>query len=156
VTGITGRKDYTVITLVKSHSSAEVGFLRRILSIFEEYHVSIESVPITVDTVSIIVQTKAVDQCLYEIVGRLKKEFQPDDLKMEDHLALVAVVGRGMKQVPGMSGRFLSEFGRNHINIKIINQSSDELSIVVGVENRDFEKAIRCIYDKFIAEENKR
>lgn len=156
VTGITGRKDYTVITLVKSHSSAEVGFLRRILSIFEEYHVSIESVPITVDTFSIIVQTKAVDQCLYEIVGRLKKEFQPDDLKIEDHLALVAVVGRGMKQVPGMSGRFLSEFGRNHINIKIINQSSDELSIVVGVENRDFEKAIRCIYDKFIAEENKR
>lgn len=156
VTGITGRKDYTVITLVKSHSSAEVGFLRRILSVFEEYHVSIESVPITVDTFSVIVQTSAVDQCLYEIVGRLKKEFQPDDLKIEDHLALVAVVGRGMKQVPGMSGQFLSEFGRNQINIKIINQSSDELSIVVGVDNRDFEKAIKCIYDRFITEESVR
>ena len=155
VTGITGRKDYTVITLVKSHSSAEVGFLRKLLSIFEDYHVSIESVPVTVDTFSIIVQTKLIDHCLYEVVGRIKKELTPDELKIEDHLALVAVVGRGMKKMPGASGRFLSEFGRNSINIKIINQSADELSIVVGVTNQDFEKAIRCIYDKFIREEEK-
>lgn len=154
VTGITGRKDYTCITLAKSHSSTEIGFLRRILSVFEDYHVSIESVPVTVDTFSIIVQSKAVDNCLYEIVNRLKKEVKPDDLKIEDHIALVAVVGRGMKAVPGASGRFLSEFGRNEINIKIINQTADELSIVVGVTNRDFEKAIKCIYDKFITEEN--
>jgi aspartate kinase len=154
VTGITGRKDYTCVTIIKSHSSAEVGFLRKILSVFEDYHVSIESVPVTVDTFSIIVQSKAVDNCLYEIISRLKKEIKPDDMRIEDHLALVAVVGRGMKAVPGASGRFLSEFGRNQINIKIINQTADELSIVVGVTNRDFEKAIQCIYDKFIAEEN--
>ena len=155
VTGITGRKDYTVITLTKSHASAEVGFLRKLLSVFEEYHISIESVPTTVDTFSVIVQTSMIDQYLYEIVSRLRRELNPDDIRIEDHLALVAVVGRGMKAVPGMSGRFLSEFGRNQINIKVINQSADELSIVVGVENRDFEKAIRCIYDKFIAEERK-
>ena len=155
VTGITGRKDYTVVTLVKSHSSAEVGFLRRLLSVFEEYRVSIESVPCTVDTFSVIVQSSAVDHCIYEIMARLKKEFSPDDLRIEEHLALVAIVGRGMRSVPGMSGRLLSEFGRNAVNLKIINQSSDELSIVVGVENRDFEKAIRCIYDRFIAEERK-
>ncbi len=155
VTGITGRKDFTVITLVKSHSSAEVGFLRRILSVFEEYHVSVESVPVTVDTFSVIVQTSAVEHCVYEIMSRLKKEFNPDDLKMEERLALIAVVGRGMKAVPGMSGRLLSEFGRSQINIKTISQSSDELTIVVGVENRDFEKAIQCIYDKFIAEDSR-
>ena len=155
VTGITGRKDFTVITVAKSHSSAEVGFLRKMLTIFEDYHVSIESVPITVDTFSVIVQTKAVEQCLYEIVGRLKKEFEPDDLRIEDHLAMIAVVGRGMKQVPGMSGQFLSEFGRHHINIKVISQTSDELSIEVGVENRDFEAAIHAIYDRFIMEANK-
>lgn len=154
VTGIAGRRNYTVITLVKSHSSTEVGFLRRLLMIFEDYHVSIESVPITVDTFSVIVNSKAVEQCLYEIAARIRKEFQPDDLKIEDHLALIAVVGRAMKQVPGMSGQFLSEFGRNHINIRIINQSADELSIVVGVADRDFEKAIHAIYDKFVAEEN--
>ena len=156
VTGITGRKDYSVITMVKSHSSAEVGFMRRILSIFEEYHVSVESIPSTVDTFSVIVQTAAVEHCVYEILSRMKKEFNPDELKVEDRVALVAVVGRGMKEVPGMSGQLLSEFGRNQINIKTISQSADELSIVVGVESRDFEKAIHCIYDKFIAqEENK-
>ncbi|MCR4950520.1 MAG: aspartate kinase [Solobacterium sp.] len=152
VTGITGRKNFTVITIVKSHASAEVGFLRKLLSIFEEYHISIESVPVTVDTFSIIVKTEAVEQCLYEIIARIKKEFDPDDLRVEDHMAMLAVVGRGMKAVPGASGRFLSEFGRNSINIKVINQSADELSVVVGVENRDFEKAIQCIYDRFVAE----
>ena len=152
VTGITGRKNFTVITVVKSHASAEVGFLRKLLAVFEDYHVSIESVPVTVDTFSIIVKTEAVEQCLYEIIARIRKEFEPDDLRLEDHMAMLAVVGRGMKAVPGASGRFLSEFGRNSINIKVINQSADELSVVVGVENRDFEKAIRCIYDKFVAE----
>ncbi len=156
LTGITGRKDYSVITIVKSHSSTEVGFLKRILEIFEEYHVSIESVPVTVDTFSVIVQTKAVETCIYEIIARIKKVIQPDDLKVEDRLALIAIVGRAMKSVPGISGRLLSEFGRNQINIKVINQSSDELSIVVGVENRDFEKAICCIYDKFIKDEEKK
>ncbi len=156
LTGITGRKDFSVITIVKSHSSTEVGFLKKILEIFEEYHVSIESVPVTVDTFSVIVQTKAVETCIYEIIAKLKKVIQPDDLKVEDHLALIAIVGRAMKSVPGISGRLLSEFGRNQINIKVINQSSDELSIVVGVDNRDFEKAIRCIYDKFIKDEEKK
>jgi aspartate kinase len=155
ITGITGRKDFTSITLTKSHSATEVGFLRKILGIFEEYHVSIESVPSTVDTFSILVQSRDVEQCLYEIIGRLKKDLKPDDLRVEDHLALIAVVGRAMKEVPGMSGSLLSEFGRSNINIKVISQSSDELSIVVGVENRDFEKAIQAIYARFISEERK-
>ena len=88
--------------------------------------------------------------------GKLKKTVHPDELHIEENLALIAVVGRAMKKVPGMSGRLLSEFGRNHINIKVINQSSDELSIVVGVDDHDFEKAIQCIYEKFIIEENNR
>ena len=153
ITGITGKRDFTVITLVKMHASAEVGFLRRILSVFEEYKVSIESVPTTVDTFSVIVATEQVGHCLYDIVGKLKETLKPDDLRIEDRLALIAVVGRAMKDQPGMSGRLLSEFGSHQINIKTINQSSDELSIVVGVHNRDFEKAIRCIYDRFIKEE---
>lgn len=154
ITGITGRKDFTIITVIKSHASAEVGFLRKILQAFEDYHISIESVPATVDTFSVIVSSESVSSCLYDIVGRLRENLRPDDLRIEDHVALIAVVGRAMKEKPGMSGKLLSEFGNNQINIKIINQSSDELSIVVGVMNRDFEKAIRCIYDKFITEEN--
>ena len=151
ITGITGKKDFTVITLTKSHASAEVGFLRKILSVFEDYKISIESVPTTVDTFSVIVKSSAIEQYIYEIGARLRKEFNPDDLRIEDHMAIIAVVGRGMKNVPGMSGQVLSEFGKHQINIKVINQSNDELSINVGVDNSDFEKAIHAIYDKFIA-----
>lgn len=156
ITGITGRKNYTSITIVKNHASAEVGFLRRMLQAFEDYHVSIEEVPTTVDTFSVLVSSSAVQNCLYDIVGRLKEELHPEDVRIEEHLALVAVVGRAMKEQPGMSGRLLSEFGHNKINIKTISQSSDELCIVVGVMNRDFEKAIRCIYRRFISEERTR
>ncbi len=156
ITGISGRKDFTVITMQKMHSSTEVGFLRKILSIFEDYGVSIESVPTTVDTYSVIVASDLVNHCLYDIVGKLKEELKPDDIRIEDHLALIAIVGRAMKDQPGISGRLLSEFGQNHINIKVINQSSYELSIIIGVHNRDFEKSIQCIYDRFIKEEGKK
>jgi len=155
ITGITGRRDYTVLTVVKSHASGEVGFLRRLLAIFEEYHVSIESVPVTVDTFSVIVSSQAVDRCIYEIASRIREELEPDDLRVEDHLALIAVVGRGMKEQPGMSGRLLSELGHAEVNIKVLSQTADELCIVAGVMNRDFEKAISCIYEKFIAEEKR-
>ena len=150
ITGITGRKDFTVITIVKMHASAEVGFMRRILSVFEEYRVSIEAIPSTVDTFSVIVASKQVDSCLYDIVGKLKEQIRPDDIRVEDHLALIAIVGRAMREQPGISGRLLSEFGSHEINIKVISQSCDELSIMVGVHNRDFEKSIKCIYDRFI------
>ncbi len=153
VTGITGKKGFTIITLTRNHAAAEVGFLRKCLSIFEDYHVSIEAVPNTVDTFSVIVSSSAVDSCLYDIVGKIKEELKPDTLRIEDHISLIAVVGRAMKDAPGMSGKLLSEFGANSINIKVINQTSDELTICVGVNDRDFEKAIQCIYDKFVKEE---
>ena len=155
ITGISGRKDFTCITLQKMHSSTEVGFLRKILSIFEEYGVSIESVPTTVDTYSVIVASDLINHCLYDIVGKMKEELKPDDIRIEEHIALIAIVGRAMKDQPGISGRLLSEFGQNQINIKVINQSSYELSIIIGVHNRDFEKSIQCIYDRFIKEEGK-
>ncbi|MBR2825855.1 MAG: aspartate kinase [Solobacterium sp.] len=155
ITGITGRQNFTIVTLVKSHSSTEVGFLRKVLSVFERFQVSIESVPSTVDTFSVIVNTASVSECIYEIVSTLKEELDLDDIFLEEHVALVAVVGRGMKAQPGMSGKLLSEFGLNRINIKVISQTADELSIVVGVKNEDYEKAISCIYEKFIAEERK-
>ena len=155
ITGISGRKDFTCITLQKMHSSTEVGFLRKILSIFEEYGVSIESVPTTVDTYSVIAASNLINHCLYDIVGKMKEELKPDDIRIEEHIALIAIVGRAMKDQPGISGRLLSEFGQNQINIKVINQSSYELSIIIGVHNRDFEKSIQCIYDRFIKEEGK-
>ena len=153
ITGITGRKDYTVITIVRNQSVSGISFLRRLLSVFEEFNVAVETLPTTVDTVSVIVASESVSHCLYEIIGRIKEDLAPEDLHMEDHVAIVAIVGRGMKQQPGISGKLISEFGNNGINIKVLSQTNDERCIEVGVLNRDFEKAIQCIYDKFIKEE---
>lgn len=153
ITGITGRKNYTVISLTKAHSSAEIGFLRKVLQIFEKYNVSIEAVPVTVDTYSIVVQTHLINHCLYEIIGELKETVHPEDIRVEDHQAMIAVVGREMKQRAGISGQLLSEFGRNKINIRTISQSSYELTIMIGVSDNDFEKSIKAIYEKFVAEE---
>ena len=153
ITGITGKKDYTVLTVVKDHSSAEVGFLSRLLALFERFRLSVECVPVTVDTCSVILQSKLVQPCLYELIGAIRKEICPQELHVEDQLALVTVVGRAMRSLTGMSGKLMSEIGKNEINIRVISQSADELSIVVGVDNRDFEKTIRCIYKCFILEE---
>ena len=125
------------------------------MSIFEKYNVSIEQVPISVDTFSVIVESSYVSACLYDIVGDLKKELVPDELRIEDHISLIAMVGREMRNRPGMSGALLSECGRNHINIRTISQSSHELSVIIGVNDADFEKAIQAIYDTFIMEEKK-
>ena len=92
VTGIAGRKDFTIITLIKNHCSTEVGYLRKVLSVFEEFRVSVESVPTTVDTTSVIVQSELVSECIYEIVARLREVIRPDDIRIDEHLALIAIL----------------------------------------------------------------
>ncbi len=156
ITGITGRKNYTVITVMRPHSSAEAGFLRELLSVTEQYRVPAATVTVTVDTVSLIIAGEAVENSLYEIVSRMREQLRGAEIRVEDHVALIAIVGRAMKSQPGMSGRLLSELGNNQINIKVISQTADELSIQVGVRDRDYEKAIRCIYERFIAEEREK
>lgn len=156
ITGIAGRKNFTVITVAKAHCSTMVGYLRNLLQCFEDCGVSIESAPTTVDTMSVIVETDKIRKQLYEVIGLIKERCTPDDIRIEEHISQIAIVGREMRNQPGISGALLSEFGRNHINIRTINQSSDELSIVVGVADREYEKAIQAIYAKFIREERKR
>jgi aspartate kinase len=155
ITGITGRKNFTVITVSKAHCSAKVGYLRTLLQCFEDNGVSVESAPTTVDTMSIIVDTARIEKRLYEVIGLIKERCEPDDIRIEGHVAQIAIVGREMCNQPGISGALLSEFGRSGINIRTINQTSDELSIVVGVDDRSYEKAIQAIYAKFIKEERK-
>ena len=153
ITGIAGKEGYCALTIVKSKASTTIGFLKKLLEIFEDYQISIESVPITVDTFSVIVSKEAVKDCLFEIIARIKKEVNPDSIELDEDIALIAIVGRGMKAKAGISGSLLSEFGKHEINIKVINQSADELSIVVGVANSEYKKAIRCIYERFVLEE---
>ncbi len=150
ITGISGKKNFSVISISKSQVSSEIGALRRSLQIFEDFNVVIEGVHVGVDTFSIVVSTESIERVIYEIMARIKDEIKSDSVSLVDHIALIAIVGRGMSNKPGMSGKLFAELGLHDINIKTINQGVDEIDIIIGVENRDFEKTIRCIYDRFI------
>ncbi len=150
ITGITGKKNFSIITVAKSGMSSEVGFLRKVLEVFEKYSVSVEYVPSGIDSVSVVVESKAVHDCLYAIMGDLQKNVKPDSINVTEDIAIVAVVGRKMAYKPGMSGRLFAALGESKINIRMISQSCEELNIVAGVSNDDFEKAVRVLYSSFV------
>ena len=132
--------------------STAVGVLRRVLSIFERYGVSIEHVPTGIDSFGVVVNAADVHDCLYSIVGDIQEEVQPDEVRVIDGLALITVVGRNMSKRVGTSGRIFSTLGENGINIRLITQSSQEINIIFGVDNAEFERAIRTIYLAFADE----
>lgn len=150
ITGIAGKKDFSVITLSKGHMSNEIGLIRKALEIFEKYRISIEHIPSGVDSFSIVVETKSVKPYIYDIISELKTICKPDNINIMDNISLIATVGRNMKNMSGLSGRLFLALGKNNINISVISQTSDELNIIIGVSNSDYEKAIKTIYNEFI------
>lgn len=150
ITGIAGKKDFTSITIYKSGISSEIGVAFQAFDILRKYKISIENMPCGIDSFSLIVSTAKVKECLYELLNDLKEALHPDHIRVLDHLSLIATVGRGMVNNPGISGRIFAELGKNNINIQTISQGADELNIIVGVKNDDFEKTIQVIYEKFI------
>lgn len=150
ITGISGKKNFTIITCTGNHFSSEVGTLRRALKIFEDLKISIESVPAGIDTFSIIVESAKIEKHLYEVIAGLKDELNCDKVSYVDKISLIVVVGRGMSHKPGMSGRLFEKLGLENINIKTISQGADEIDIIIGVDNDDFEKTISCIYENFL------
>lgn len=150
ITGIAGRRDFMAVHIQKAHMSNSVGFLRRALSIFENYGVSVEHVPTGVDSFGIVVNAADVKDKIYAIVGDLQQDLKPDSVNIIDKLALISVVGRNMNRRAGTSGRIFGVLGEAGINIRMITQSSQEISIILGVENSDFERAIKTIYNTFV------
>ena len=149
ITGIAGKKDFSIITIRKVHMSNEVGLIRKALSVFEDYNVSIEHIPSGVDSFSVVVETKAVKPFVYELMGKLKKATSAGEVTLTSEISLIATVGLGMKNYKGLSGRLFSAIGKAGINIVVISQTSDEINIIVGVHNSDYEKTIRTIYYEF-------
>lgn len=154
ITGIAGKKDFTAVEIYKKHMSNDVGIVRKTLSVFEKYNVSIEHIPSGIDSFSIVVQSKDVKENIYDIISEIKDAIHTDHINIVEGIALIATVGRNMNRRPGTSGRLFAALGNNGINIRMIAQGSDEINIIVGVENKDFERAISIIYDNFIEEEN--
>ncbi len=150
ITGITGKKDFTIISMFKRGMSNEAGILRRVLSVLERHNISVDYVPNGIDNVSLVVSTEAVEHCLYAIQDEIWSELQPDSLRVYDQIAVVAAVGRKMAYKPGISGQIFAALGQAGINIRVITQGPDELNIIFGVDNKDFANAIRVLYNSFV------
>ena len=150
ITGIAGRRSFTIITVSKTGLSSEVGTLRRILSVFESYELPVEFTPSGIDSVSLVVSSDKAAGCIYSIVGEIQKELKPDSIQITDNISIVAAVGRRMAFKPGSSGRIFAALGENGINIRMISQGPEELNIIVGVNDADFEKTVRVLYHSFV------
>ena len=150
ITGIAGRKNFSVITITKNGMSNEVGVLRRVLEILEKYQLVVEYLPSGIDSVSLVVAADKLRPCQYQILGEIQKALKPDTIHVTEDMAIVAAVGRKMAFKPGISGKIFAALGENGINIRMITQGPEELNIIVGVDNKDFAGAIRVLYDSFV------
>lgn len=150
ITGIAGRKGFASINIEKDMMNSEIGFGRKVLQVFEDNGLSFEHMPSGIDTLTVYVHQSEFEEKEQNIISGLHRAVAPDAIDLEADLALIAVVGRGMRRNRGTAGRIFSALAHNHVNVKMIDQGSSELNIIIGVENRDFETAIRAIYDIFV------
>jgi len=149
VTGITGKKNYLSITIKKKRQSSKNDIVINTLNILNKYNVSFEHLPSSIDSFSLIIENKDLDDKIYEIIGDIKALPDCEKIELDKDLALVAVIGRSMAQTPGISGKIFGVLGKANINIKTIAQGSEELTIIIGISNQDFENTIKELYKNF-------
>ena len=150
ITGIAGKKGFCSINIEKSMMNSEVDFGRKVLQVFEDQGISFEHIPSGIDTLTVYVHQDEFEEKEQQVIAGIHRAVQPDFVEMESDLALIAVVGRGMKSQRGTAGRIFSALAHANVNVKMIDQGSSELNIIIGVENRDFEAAVKAIYDIFV------
>ena len=152
VTGIAGKKDFCTIFITKAMMNSEIGFGRKVLQAFEENDISFEHMPSGIDTMTIVVHADEFVHKEQRVISAIHRLAEPDSVEIESGLALIAVVGRGMKSASGTAGKLFSALAKEGINIKMIDQGSSELNIIIGVKNSDFDTAIKAIYNTFITD----
>lgn len=150
ITGIAGKRGFCSINIEKSMMNGEIGFGRKVLQVFEDQNISFEHMPSGIDTMTVYVHQEEFIEKEQQVIAGIHRAVQPDFVEMESDLALIAVVGRGMKSTRGTAGRIFSALAHADVNVKMIDQGSSELNIIIGVADRDFERAIRAIYDIFV------
>ena len=150
ITGIAGKKGFCAVNIDKDMMNSEVGFGRKVLQAFEDNGISFEHIPSGIDTMTVFVNQDDFMHREQQVVSEIHRLSQPDTIDIESDLALVAVVGRGMKSTQGTAGRIFSALAHARVNVKMIDQGSSELNIIIGVKNEDFETAIKAIYDIFV------
>ncbi|OPJ62424.1 aspartate kinase [Clostridium oryzae] len=150
ITGIAGKKDFTVIAVEKNLMNAELGFCRKLLSILESNGIPFECMPSGIDSVSLVIEDKKINDKLEDVLDEINRQCKPDSLEVYPNMALIATVGRGMSRAKGIAAKVFAALAEQKINIRMINQGSSEINIIVGIETDDFEKAIQAIYGHFI------
>ena len=149
ITGIAGKKDFTVISIEKTLMGSEKGFFRKLISVLETNDIAIEHMPSSIDSISLIVSDSELNSKLEKVIEEIRIYCNPDSIICYPNMALVAIVGRGMINTKGISAKVFTALANNGVNIRMITQGSSELNIIVGIENADFEKAIAAIYEAF-------
>ncbi|MCD8308275.1 MAG: aspartate kinase [Clostridia bacterium] len=150
ITGIAGKKDFTVIFIEKSLMNSEIGFIRKVLSVLEDHDIPIEHIPSGIDTMSLVIESSRLKNgVLEEVLQGIKKAVDPDVIRATENIALIATVGHGMSSSVGTSARLFKAMADAKINVKMIDQGSSELNIIVGVKNEDCERCINAIYHEF-------
>ena len=150
ITGIAGTDGFASITIEKAMMNSEIGFCRKVLQVFEEHDISIEHMPSGIDTMTIFVHKDKFEEKEQQVLSAIHKTVKPDHIELESDLALIAVVGRGMRATRGTAGRIFSALAHAHINVKMIDQGSSELNIIICVRHDDFKNAIRALYEIFV------
>ena len=150
ITGVAGKKGFSVITIEKDSMNSEVGFGRKVLEVFEDNEISFEHLPSGIDTMSVVVSSASLEGRREKVMNAIVRAVRPDSVFIEDELSLIAVVGRGMVKAKGTSARVFDALARADINIRIIDQGSSELNIIVGVDDEAYEDALRAIYAEFV------
>ncbi|MBQ7652847.1 MAG: aspartate kinase [Clostridia bacterium] len=150
VTGIAGKKNFTSILVEKDKMNSEVGFTRRLLSVLEQYDISFEHLPSGIDTMTVVISDSEIKGRIDDVVKDIREAVGPDYIEVQDNLALIATVGHGMSYKPGTAARLFSALSRYGINIRMIDQGSSEMNIILAVRNEDFDRTVNAIYEEFI------
>ncbi len=150
ITGVAGKKGFVGVHIEKDMMNSEIGFCRRVLQAFEDCDISIEHMPSGIDTMTVIVHQSEFEEKEQQVLSKINNLVHPDSISLVTDLALIAVVGRDMKENRGTAGRIFSALAHAHINVRMIDQGSSELNIIIGVASKDFDAAIKAIYDIFV------
>ncbi len=150
VTGIAGKKGFNAMVITKSMMNSEIGFGRKVLQALEDNQISFEHMPSGIDTMTVVIHADEFLEKEQKVISAIHRMVSPDSIEIETDLALIAVVGRGMRSASGTAGKLFSALAEADVNIKMIDQGSSELNIIIGVRNKDFEKSLRAIYKKFV------
>lgn len=150
ITGIAGKKGFVAVNIDKDMMNSEVGFGRKVLAAFEEHGISFEHLPSGIDTMTVFVHQEEFEGKEQQVLSAIHRLAQPDSIDLEGDIALIAVVGRGMRSTRGTAGRIFSALAHANVNVKMIDQGSSELNIIIGVANEDFEAAIKAVYTIFV------